>query len=393
MKKISFITLTVSITAVFLMANLVAISPVSAQSYKWPKSFTISVQSQQSPMYAVSVGWSSVMEKQTGMKLRVTAVEIGSQRLRSVATGKIDTCTESAPGMKMALEGIREHAIRKGGPFHMRILWTNFLVGQAIMVRGDSDIKSMSDLKPGMKVSVHPGGGPRITLLALLAYSGLSDKDVDILEFGSMEGSMRAVVDGKTELCASDPGHPLNIEFASSPHGIRFIPLDPDNNPEGAKRLLNVSPAEAFGKPVLAIKDARGMTMLIQAQMYLVSDKADPELTYNLVKWIDENYDSYKKAHPTIRCMSIDVFRKALDSSIIPVHQGVVKYLKEKGMWTSKDDERQKYNTQLIDRYIAAYKAAIAEADKKKIKVNPQNKDWMNLWSAHKKDLPIFQTK
>lgn len=392
MKRTSFITLTVSITAIFLVASLVATNPVSAEAYKWPKSFTISVQSQQSPMYAVSVGWSSVMEKQTGMKLRVTAVEIGSQRLRSVATGKIDTCTESAPGMKMALEGLREHAIRNGGPFHMRILWTNFLVGQAIMVRGDSNIKSMSDLKPGMKVSVHPGGGPRITLRALLAYAGLKEDDVNIIEFGSMEGSMRAVVDGKTECCASDPGHPLNIEFASSPHGIRFLSLDLENQ-KGINRLLGVSQAEAFGKPVLAIKDARDLDMIIQSQMYLVSDKADPEFIYNLVKWIDENYDSYKESHPTIRCMSIDVFRKSLDASLVPVHPGVVRYLKEKGMWTAKDDERQKYNTQLIDRYIATYKSAIAEADKKKIKIDPQNKEWMNLWADHKKDLPVFKSR
>ena len=387
MKKIYIVTLGILLVAALIIGGLAKPAP----AWDWPKSLTIAVQAQESPMYAISVGWSSVLEKETGMKVRVTFEEIGSLRLRYIGKGRLDTCTEEPAGIRMTMEGIREHATRDGGPFPLRILWPNFLSAQTIMVRGDSDIKTMRDLKPGIKVSVHPGAGPRQTLLGLLAYAGLKEEDVNILEFGSMAASMRSIVDGKTVCCASDPGHPLNIEFEASPHGIRYLNLDPEENPQGAARLLKIQPTSVFGKPVLACKSARGIQAVIHAQLYVASENTDPELAYHLAKWVDENFNAYKGMHPTIACMSINAFRDVLDTACFPIHEGVLKYLKEKGVWTARDDKRQAHNVKLVNRYVAAYKAAIAEADAKGIKVYPKNKDWMNLWAKHKKGIPIFK--
>lgn len=392
MKKVYIFTTMILLATAFILCGVINPSTVSAQDWKWPKSLIIATQAQQSPMYAISVGWSSVLEKERGTKVRVTPEDIGAQRLRYVATGRFDMCTEEGAGIKMGIEGVREHATRDGGPFPVRILWTNFLNAQAIMIRGDSKIKSMADLKPGLKAGVHPGAGPRETLKSLIAYSGLEEKDINIIEFGSMEASMRSVVDGKTDFCGADPGHPLNIEFESSPHGIRYLTLKPDKNPEGIKGILRYQPTAFFGKPILSGKAGRDIIAIRQGMVYLGSaEKTDPELAYNLAKWIDQNYDAYKGMHPTIKCMSMDSFRDYLDNIYFPVHEGVIRYLKEKGVWTAEDEERQAYNTKLVDRYIAAYKGAIRKADAKKIKVSPENKAWMDLWAEEKKDIPIFK--
>ncbi len=66
--------------------------------------------------------------------------------------------------------------------------------------------------------------------------------------------------------------------------------------------------------------------------------------------------------------------------AILPVHDGAIRFAKEKGLWTAAHDARQKYNLWLLEQYKKAYKAAIDEADKKGIKVDPQNKQWLDLW-------------
>lgn len=386
------LTLAVVIIASLAIVGCAKPGPSPATAWEWPKLLTICTQQQQSPMYALSVGWGSLLEKDTGTSVRVTPEEIGSLRLRNVGSGKYDISVEEGAGVRMTLEGIAEHATKDGGPFPIRVLWPNFLSAQTIMVRGDSDIKTMDDLKPGMNVAVHPGAGPHQTLMALLSWAELDEEDVNIIEFGDMVSAMRSVVDGKTDCCANDPGHPANFELEGNPYGIRFLGVNPALDPEAAARLLEIQPTSAFGTPVLCCKSAEGVWVIKQVMFNLVTESADPELTYRLAKWLDENFDAYKEVHPGTICMSIETFRDVLDTNFLPIHEGVIKYLKEKGLWTAADDKRQAYNVDLVSKYCNAYKAAIAEAESKGIKIDPMDEAWMKLWAEYKKDLPVFRT-
>lgn len=369
------------------------VAPTPPPAWKWPEALTICTQQEASPMYAITVAWSSVLDKDTGTKTRITPEEIGALRLRRVGSGRYDMAVEENAGIRMTVEGISEHATGDGGPFPVRIFWPCFLASQTIVVRGDSDIKTMDDLKPGITAALHPGAGPRSTLLALMAWAGLEEEDVKILEVGALDAAMRAVVDGKADCCATDPGHPVCMELEGSPYGIRFLDLDAKKYPEAAARLLELQPTSDFGIPVLACKSAQGVRAIRMAMFYVVSKDTSAELTYHLAKWLDENFDAYKEMHPTIRCMSTEVFRDVLDTMILPVHEGTIKYLKEKGRWTEQDDKRQAYNVELVNKYVQAYKAAIADADKKGIKVDPYNEDWMSLWGEYKKNFPIFKVR
>ena len=86
--------------------------------------------------------------------------------------------------------------------------------------------------------------------------------------------------------------------------------------------------------------------------------------------------------------MSLESFRGLLGSNFMPLHGGTIRYLKDRGMWTASDDKRQAYNENLWDQYVNAYKAALADAKKKKIKTDPRNEEWVKLWRSHKKDIP-----
>ena len=182
-------------------------------------------------------------------------------------------------------------------------------------------------------------------------------------------------------------------EAQAAPHGIRFIELPASKDPEGAARFLEFRPTLSFAKSRLGVKEAIGVEQLVTYTPIICLADKDPELTYHLAKWWDENYDRYKDAHSLAVGMSIDSFRGLLDTTYLPVHEGTIRYLKEKGLWTVDDDKRQEYNVNLLNRYIEAYQACIKKADGEGVKVDPQNKEWTELWENYKKEhnLPLFK--
>ncbi|MBW1802242.1 MAG: hypothetical protein JRJ85_16115, partial [Deltaproteobacteria bacterium] len=64
-----------------------------------------------------------------------------------------------------------------------------------------------------------------------------------------------------------------------------------------------------------------------------------------------------------------------------------------KGKWSAADDAWNDKNKAVIKKLVKAHQDAVAAADKKKIKVAPKNKEWLDLWASYKKDLRLIGTK
>ena len=86
--------------------------------------------------------------------------------------------------------------------------------------------------------------------------------------------------------------------------------------------------------------------------------------------------------------MAIEHVARVVDYMYIPVHDGVIKYLKEKGLWDEKNDQIQKANVQLFQQYGNAFEKALTMADEKNIKVDPTSKEWRQLLEDVMQDLP-----
>jgi len=78
------------------------------------------------------------------------------------------------------------------------------------------------------------------------------------------------------------------------------------------------------------------------------------------------------------------------ETHFIPLHEGTVRYLKEKGLWTPTAEERRQYNIDLLDQYIEAWNDALLDADTKGIEVNPKNKEWLELWYSYRDPIPVL---
>ncbi|MBW1799142.1 MAG: TAXI family TRAP transporter solute-binding subunit [Deltaproteobacteria bacterium] len=384
--------------ACFICSTLILVftiglpSPGTAADWKWPRTLSLSTMAVGTTSHATATAWTPVLEKQTGMKVRVVPISNSAVAGKMVKNKTYDLWVTTSTEFSNATEAKYQWATRDGGPFPLRTVWLGQMTFFAVLVRGDSPVKSLYDIKPGMRIG-HVSTIPifKDFLKSVLAWAKVSPDDVTWVPFGGFTPLIRGLGDGKADLTYGPTTAPVMFEVASKPKGVRFIPMDAKNDLEGAKRFLKGMPTTNFGTVRVGVKEAIGVPGRLSAYLLVAHAAKDPEFIYNLAKWFDQNFDAYKTKHKNCKMMSIDLFRQALDTSYIPVHEGTIRYLREVGKWTAEDDKRQKYNVALMDRYVKAYKATISEADKSKIKVTPENKVWVDLWAQHKKNIPTFK--
>lgn len=371
-------------------------SLAAAESWKWPKQLIIGAPGIGTSSQLQVASWTPVLEKMTGMRVRVVPENSAASRAKWLRQGRIDIETEALASFTgEAMEGRKGNASREGGPFQTRIVWITQVIPFGYMVRGDSDIQTIYDLKKGKKrfAICTPISGAVRSIEGLLAWLELKKEDVTIVPFGSWKANVLSVAEGKADVAMTSITSAATFEAASNPKGIRILPLPYKQDRHGAERLLNVRPTVVFGTVRDGVKEGIGVPSFHLAFCYYARADMPKDLVYNLAKWLDENYEAYKDTYKMNKHMKIDTLRETLDVIFHPIHDGTIEYLKQKGMWTSADDARQEDNLRLLSRYVNAYKAAIAEADKKGIKVDPTNNDWMNLWGEFKKDIPRFKVK
>ena len=369
--------------------------PPPPPPFEWPKEFKIATHGIGASDYAQMTAVAPVIEKATGMKVRVVPEDISALKSRWIMHGTFDAKSESANEITtFNIQAQHAYATRDGGPFQARAFAQLLIQSFGIMVRGDSEIRTIYDIKPGTKMSVWamPGGLDLVT--AVLSWVNLTTDDVVLVETGSYPDNMRMVTDGRADVsCLALPSSTIVQELEAGPHGLHWLDLNAKEDPEGAARYNTVMPATIFAPITIGVPSSKGHWGWGGPSLLWTRADMDPEFIYQLVKWLDENFDAYKDLHSNNADMSLDRFRVSLDFSYAPIHEGTIRYLKEKGMWTADDDVRQAYNADLVTKYVEAYQEALALADAQGIKVDPENEEWIELWAGYKKDLelPVFK--
>lgn len=363
--------------------------------WEWPEVFKIATSPIGSSDYAELTALAPLIEQGTGMKVRVVPEESIPLKARWIDAGTFDCTTQSAGEVaSFCMEAKAAYLTRDGGPFQIRCFGQTVIQTFGIMVRGDSPIRTVYDIGPETKMSVWTMPGGLQLVQAVLAWANLTTDDVILVETGSYPDNMRMVADGRADVCClALPSSTTVEELEAGPHGLYWLDLNSAEDPEGAARFNTILPAHQFAPVTIGVPSSIGHWGWGSPALLWTRADTDPELIYQLVKWLDENYDTYKDLHPNLTDMSLDRYRLSLDTAYLPVHEGAIRYLEEKGMWTADDDTRQAFNIDLITRYCEAYAAAIDLADERGIEVDPDNEEWVELWEDYKAELglPIFR--
>jgi hypothetical protein len=260
-------------------------------------------------------------------------------------------------------------------------------------VLGNSEIKTPYDIKPGMKMLlITIAEEPQLAMLALCAWGQVNPNDITWVPVNNVAQMTRMLMDGVIDLTYANTVSPGWYEAEAAPSGLRWIPLDAENDPEGAERYLQWSPSSTFGISTGGVPSSEGVPMVVGVIPYITRADSDPELVYRIVKWMDENYDRFKDGSPWAKASTIDNLMSLANSHYEPIHDGAVRYLEEKGLWTEELEARNKYNIEQMTLWVEAYQTAINMADKQDILVSPDNDEWQEFWESYRQslDLPLL---
>ena len=209
------------------------------------------------------------------------------------------------------------------------------------MVRKDSDIKTVKDLK-GKRVTSGYGGQPVIRIMteSTMAAYGLTYDDVKKVPSVAVVGGVQAVVDGRADAAWGSPMMP-QARQANAKVGIRFIALN-DLTDAQLETIRKVS-----RMPFIYADKFKGNmpyfpkgTQLLTQEMYVAtSSHVSDEAVRAAAAAMWDNEEELRKGHRALG----GFLNKASVSLLaeLPYHPAAVAFYKEKGVWPDKADAMQ----------------------------------------------------
>ncbi|RJQ40985.1 MAG: hypothetical protein C4555_00690 [Dehalococcoidia bacterium] len=368
---------------------------VKKGSYGWPEKFGVIGWSGVGEHIYKS--WTSPLAQDTGMKIRIANTVDSVQRFKYTKIGLFDITAAGTTETSQLLEGDRRYGYRDTGPFQIRAVWVQSKTNSGYVTRGDSAIKDINDIKPGVRVvDMRSYMASQRILEAFLVWNGhIKDveKDVVWIPSTSLEHKAKLIANGEADVAFAIPSAPPTYEAEKNPHGLRWIETREDKDPEGAKRFRSVDSLISFGPMFNGVPSCVGKWGCVGTSLYCTREDVDADFIYHLAKWLDENWHKYNYRHSWNQYMVRDNLMAELSRTFIPCHEGLIKYLKELGLWTQAHERRQKKNVDLVTRYCKANAEAIESADEKKVFVSAKNSEWVEFWENYKKELGLPKFK
>ena len=197
-----------------------------------------------------------------------------------------------------------------------------------VLARKEANIKTFADFK-GKRFNVgNPGSGTRASMEELLTAIGWKLGDFSLASELKADEHGSALCDGKIDGFYYGVGHPsANIQDPTTSCGAKLVSLTGPaidkliaDKPYYAKATIpgglypgNPEPTQTYG--VLAT--------------VVTSAKAPADSVYQVVKAVFDNFEEFKKLHPALANLKPE--NMVADGLAAPLHEGAVRYYKEKG--------------------------------------------------------------
>lgn len=374
--------------ALFLCMILINYS-AGADKFEWPDYIKVATPNVGTANHSIASAWTAEFSASTGVRARVLPAPNGYARAEWLSTGEADLALMQASDYIERMDAIEGYATRKAGPADTRTIYLSLVCPWGFMVRGDSYIKSIKDISPKTRVAWYRGSSFIMTgIRALLATQGLTPEDVNLVEVGSYAANSRVIAEGRADVAFTSPISDLNYDVAANPNGVRWLEIPTeDEDPKAYRDYKRYQAGYVLARCKSGVESARGVRMSQAYQNYHVRGDEDEDFVYHLVKWLDENHHLYRDKYVHAKLMTLQNFIELLENNPVePVHPGTIRYLREKGLWKGKYERQNKFNLELSEKYIKTFQAALKEADKKGVKISPQNREWIHFWKQFKKE-------
>ncbi|HLT78651.1 MAG TPA: TAXI family TRAP transporter solute-binding subunit [Ferrovibrio sp.] len=265
--------------------------------------------------------------KSHGIRCSVESTGGSAYNVNTIRAGELDFGMAQSDVHYNGLKGAG--AFKDAGPFaDLRSVFSVHPEPFTVLARKEANVTKFEDLK-GKRFNVgNPGSGTRASLEELLGALGWKLSDFALASELKADEHGPALCDNKIDGFFYGVGHPsANIQDPTTTCGAKLVPIEGPAvdklvaaNPYFAKATIpgglynnNPQPTNTYG--VLAT--------------LVSSTKVDSETVYQLVKATFENFDEFKKLHPAFA--NLDPKKMIKDGLSAPLHDGAVKYYKEKG--------------------------------------------------------------
>lgn len=318
--------------------------------------------------------------KEYGTRVRIMPSGTSIGRLLPLRTGRVQYGW-LANELYFATEALYDFAAAEWGPQDLRVV-----AGRpstfGFAAAADSGIETIADLRGKRVPRIKANPSINIKVEAMLAFGGLTWDDVQVVEVPSYGAALKAVVDGQADAAGTTPTAATMYELESSSRGLTWLPLEPENE-AGWEAIRSVA---SFFAPIEATQGA-GMSeespakiFAVRYPMITVYAEADEDEVYNFLKALDQTYGIYKDATAATPAWALD--RAGTTPADAPFHPGAVRYLKEIGVWTDKDEAWNAARLERLRAVQAAWDAAQAQAMDEGL----SDRDWPAFWSEFRKE-------
>jgi TRAP transporter TAXI family solute receptor len=324
-------------TAVFTSLSLIAAVPVRAEDVKLPPTMAITAYDTGTAGFNITVGVGKMMKDKYGTDVRVLPAGNDVARLAPLRA-KRAVASAMGSGTYFAQEGVFEFGAKEWGPQPLQLILSSVDCNcGSLGVAADAGAKEIRDLK-GKRVGFVVGS-PALNQnsLAVLAFGGLTQNDVKVVEFASYGAMWKGMINNDVDAAFGTTITGPAKEAETSPRGLVWPPL-PKNDTAGWERMKKVG---SFFFPQLAtcgagISPEKPIELGNYPYPIYVAYAAQPaDQIYSITKAMIDGYDAYKDSAPGAGGLAAS---RQTKNWVVPVHPGAVKALKEAGQWTAEQD-------------------------------------------------------
>jgi TRAP transporter TAXI family solute receptor len=280
-------------------------------------------------VYTLGATVSKALADSAGIQSRVQPQSGTGTMVPLVNSGEIDIGFCNAREFYDSFHGVGSSDKRPNK--NLRAVAVLFPLTVALLVRNDSPIKSVKDLK-GKSISYGYSSQEviRILLDGLLANAGLTINDMRPVLVPNLTRGIDELIAGRVDVSFFALGQ-AKVAEADAAIGIRFLPVDP--SPAAVDAMLKVVQVGYVDRvnPAPNLPGVREPIMVAHYDYVAFANKDVPaERVKTITRVLAEQKDTMAQSLPLFRRLAPDkMYTKKLQ---VPYHEGAVAYYREKGI-------------------------------------------------------------
>ncbi|HET8726155.1 MAG TPA: TAXI family TRAP transporter solute-binding subunit, partial [Alphaproteobacteria bacterium] len=225
---------------------------------------------------------------------------------------------------------------RLGPQKHVRNLASGYGLPYAIMVV-DPNIKTIQDLKGKRLFLQTTHTDQKVAVEVIAKAAGLKyGQDLKIISVRSPQEATQGILTGRADGLVY--GVVPSLAEVQQARGLHMVSI-PDKVLDQvieAEPVWGAVTVRAGLPPLKPEKPVR--TLEIQCGV-AAGELTNAETVYQVTKAIFDNLPEWTGVHPLAKQWSL---KKALQTNVVPYHEGAIRYYKEKGVWTAAMEAKQK---------------------------------------------------